>query len=448
MSIPPLAGLATYAEAAKPGYSVEENVSRFLRYAWIEKRMMEVGLYWLASTPEWEVKEALGLHLSLHADHAADIRVRVAEMRNPLPRMDVSPDPAIDQFFDELLTAETTLEKIVGLYGVVKPALLEAYQAHYAHSNPVIDHPTRRMIKHLIVDEEEIVAWGDAAVSAVVDSPAAQAKADQWQAHLQAYLENMGGMMGNGAKPAEVPPSRVQASFEPDFFPQRDDRFAMKWNFVNPQRQVSLNEDVPLDERILALMCRRIVEMDVPEYMTRIIVQSTDEPWEYYVEMTRQLWDEVRHASMGTIYFENRDVDWKRLIAIHPGMSIRLGTLSIQDAHNVLYAIEQNLMPAKTGKKLEYQISVNANEPLAAQIQDYDWADEVLHVHTGRKWLLPKTGLPSGEAVKRGWELRAQTVDVLSEYDDRGEQKNWWPAFVEEVLGRETAHQEFNLARM
>ena len=448
MQIPPLAGLATYEEAARVGYGVEENVSRFLRYAWIEKRAMEVGLYWLASTPEWEVKEALGLHVHLDADHAADIRVRVSEMRNPMPRMDVSPDPAIDQFFDELLTAKDTVEKIVGLYGVLKPALLAAYQAHYDKSNPVIDHPTRRMIKHILIEEEEIMEWGSVAVTAVNQSPSAQAKADQFQAHLNAYLQAMGGIMGDQVKRAELPPSRVTEPFTPDFFPQRDDRFAMKWNFVNPQRQVSMNENVPLDERTLALMCRRIVEMDVPEYMSRIIAETEDEPWEYYVELTRQLWDEVRHASMGTIYFENRGVDWKKYIAIHPGMSIRLGTLTVQEAHNVLYAIEQNLMPAKTGKKLEYEISVNANDPLAAQIQDYDWADEVLHVHTGRKWLLPKTGLPSGEAVKKGWDIRASTVDVLSEYDDRGEQKNWWPEFVQDVLGRETAHEEFNLVRM
>ena len=448
MQIPPLAGLATYEEAARVGYSVVENVSRFLRYAWIEKRAMEVGLFWLASTPEWEVKEALGLHLSLDADHAADIRVRVSEMRNPMPRMDVSPDPAIDQFFDELLTAQDTVEKIVGLYGVLKPALLAAYQTHYEKSNPVIDHPTRRMMKHILIEEEEMMAWGGQAVTAVITTPSTQAKADQFQAHLNAYLQAMGGIMGDVEKPADLPPSRVVEPCTPDFFPQRDDRFAMKWNFVNPQRQVSMNENVPLDERTLALMCRRIVEMDVPEYMTRIIAQTEDEPWDYFVELTRQLWDEVRHASMGTIYFENRGVDWKKQIAIHPGMSIRLGTLDIQDAHNVLYAIEQNLMPAKSGKKLEYEISVNANDPLAAQIQDYDWADEVLHVHTGRKWLLPKTGLPSGEAVKKGWELRRTTVDVLSEYEDRSEQKNWWPEFVQEVLGRETAHEEFNLVRM
>lgn len=447
MSIPPLAGLATYAEAAQPGYSVEENVTRFLRYAWIEKRLMDVGLYWLASTPEWEVKEALGLHLHQDADHVAAIRERVTDMRSPAPRMDVSPDPKIDQFFEELQSAENTRDKIVGLYGVLRPALLAAYQAHYDHANPVIDYPTRRMVRHILIEEEDAVAWGEAAVKAVTADAADQAHADQWQTHLEAYLAHMGGIMGDQEFKGELPPTNATKPFEPDFFPQRDDRFALKWNFVNPQRQVSVNEAVPLDERILALMCRRIVEMDVPEYMTRIIAEAQGEPWEYYTAMTRQLWDEVRHACMGTIYFENRGVDWKRLIAIHPGMSIRLGTLDSADAHNVLFAIEQNLMPAKTGKKLEYEISVNAADPLAAAIQDYDWADEVLHVHIGRKWLLPKTGLPSKEAVKRGVDVRAKTVDVLDGYEQNGEQFNWWPQFVREVLGRETAHEEFELVR-
>ena len=36
MPIPPLAGLATYERATDPGYSVEQNVKLFLRYAWIE----------------------------------------------------------------------------------------------------------------------------------------------------------------------------------------------------------------------------------------------------------------------------------------------------------------------------------------------------------------------------------------------------------------------------
>ena len=81
-------------------------------------------------------------------------------------------------------------------------------------------------------------------------------------------------------------------------------------------------------------------------------------------------------------------------------------------------------------------------------IQDYDWADEVLRVHNGRKWLLPKTGLSSGDAVKKSWEIRASTADILVPYEDRAEQNNWWPDFIRQVLGGETAQKEFNLERL
>ena len=139
MSLPPLAGLASYQQAAHIGYDVDANVERFCRYIWFEKRLMDVALCWLAPTPEWEVKEALGLHAHLGATHVAAFRKRVHEMRSPAPRMDISPDEAIDRFFEELLTATDTFEKIVGVYGVLRPALFQAYRAHYAHSNPVAD---------------------------------------------------------------------------------------------------------------------------------------------------------------------------------------------------------------------------------------------------------------------------------------------------------------------
>ncbi len=448
LQVPPLAGLATYSAASAVGYSVEENVALLLRYAWIEKRAMEIALHWLAPTPEWEIKEALGLHLHVDSQHVAALRARIGEMRSPAPRMDVTCDPALDRFFDELLTARDSIEKIVGLYGVLKPALLAAYRQHYAAINPVADYPTRYMLKHILVDEEETVLWGEQAVAVALQTPEAREGASVWSEHLAVFLAAAGGIGGDSPRPDPAPASRSTTRYEPDFFPQRDARFALRWTFVNPQRQVSLNEEAPLDERTLALMCRRIVEMDVPEYMTRIILEAKGEPWEYYVDMTRQLWDEVRHAMLGTVYFTAMEVDWKRLIAIHPGMSIRFLSLDVQDAHTVLYAIEQTLMPGNSGKRLEYEISRNAADPLAAQIQDYDWADEVLHVHIGRKWLLPRLNLRPSEAVDRGWALRATTADVLAQYEHLGEQVNWWPELVREALKRDSAITTFDLTRL
>ena len=119
-------------------------------------------------------------------------------------------------------------------------------------------------------------------------------------------------------------------------------------------------------------------------------------------------------------------------------MSIRLGRLPVRDAHLVLFAIEQNLMPGNTGKRLEYEISRNAHDALAAHIQDYDWADEVLHVHTGREWLLPRLKHETAGSCPERLGLRATTAGYVEEnMKQRGEQRNWWPDFgARKCLGR------------
>jgi hypothetical protein len=177
MSLPSLAGLCSHEQAAQPGYNIEETVQLLVRYAWIKKRAVETSLHWLNPTPEWEAKEALSLHLFQDTEHAGLIRTRVSEMRNPPPRMDVSPDPALDRFFDELLTAGDTLEKVVGLYGVLRTALLEALNRHYDHANPLVDHPTRRILRFIILEERDTVAWGQVALDELARSPEAQARA-------------------------------------------------------------------------------------------------------------------------------------------------------------------------------------------------------------------------------------------------------------------------------
>jgi hypothetical protein len=51
-AIPPLAGLATYAEAARLGYSVDQTVSLIRRYNYVERRLQEIGAAFMNPTPE------------------------------------------------------------------------------------------------------------------------------------------------------------------------------------------------------------------------------------------------------------------------------------------------------------------------------------------------------------------------------------------------------------
>jgi len=286
MPIPTLAGLCTYEEAARPGYSVADNVARMLRYAWIEKRAMETKLYWINPTPEWEVKEALSLHLYQDADHARLFRERIGEMRNPPPRMDVSPDERIDRFFEELWRSADTLEKLVGLYGFCGPRCGRLPPA-LQRSNPCRSHDAPLL--RFSCWKRGHLAW--AAPPRRADRVRRRPRAgDAWAVHLRAYLDAAGGIMAICRRRGLCEP-RATEPFQPDFFPRRDERFTGQWNFVFPPHEVARTPGVPVEEKTLALMCKRTLEMDVPEAMARMIAEAQDMPWAYYVDMCRQLWE-------------------------------------------------------------------------------------------------------------------------------------------------------------
>jgi hypothetical protein len=448
LGIPELAGVARYADAARIGFTVDENVRRLLRYHWAERGLMTTMLAHLTSTPTWEVKCALALHQWQSALRIDGLRQRIAEMRSPVPPLDTPPDPALDGFVEELLRARGEVELVTGVYGVGLPALLRSYREHISRTNPLVDHPTRQMMRPALADVEEAIAWGSTALAALVgEDPAAAARAREWTAHLTQYLHAGGGISGAEASAVRadspdaagpLPAPRAAEPFRPDFRPRRDARFAGQYNFEFPPHVVYNAPGVPADERNLALLCKRTLEMDVPEMMASFLVERTGEPWEFYRDYSRQLWDEARHAMMGTVAFEARGVDWSA-IPLNVGFALRLNRHATPiDRQIMLFAIEQSLMPSETGKPFERRTAEEAGDALSAHFHDYDWADEVLHAQIGRRQLR-RQGVTPQQATARAHEVHEATWRALDDYKALDDQRDWWPEFVQRVLGKETA---------
>jgi hypothetical protein len=265
-----LAGVATQATAARMGYSVSQNVERLLRFHWAERRLMAVLLSRIASTPEWEVKCALCLHQWYAAEHADALRKRISEMRHPVPPLDKAPDSALDAFFEELLRSADTLELVSGVYRVTLRAIRDGYVTHLERTNPLIDQPTRRMVRSFLIDIDEAIEWGERAFEALLGGDEGnRERAGRWEAHLSDYLEGAGGIAADLPRKTSLslPKPRAREPFTPNFHPARDERFSGQYNFNFPPHLVYNAPGVPADERNLALLCKRTLEMDVPEMM-------------------------------------------------------------------------------------------------------------------------------------------------------------------------------------
>jgi hypothetical protein len=409
IGVPALAGLCSLQEGARIGYSVDESVERLLRYHWIEKRLSEVCAARIPTTPEWEVKGAFSLHQWLDIEHADMFRRRIREMRQPMPRIDVAPDTVAEQVLQAVETAGGTTDLLRALIGT-RTWLLKAYRDHYHRANPVVDHPTRRLLRFIMLEEKETLSWTRQA--------------------LQGLTENSGADPG----PPEHP-----------FEPRRDGRFEESYNFNFPPHNVKPLAYVSAEERNLALLCKRLLEMDVPEMMASIVTERADQPWEFQLDYRRQLWDEARHSMMGEIAFESRRIDWTK-IPLNVGFALRLNLhATAQERQLLLYSIEQSLMPADTGKRYEFDIAVKAGDALSAHFQDFDWADEVLHAQIGRRWLKAE-GRHGADVLERGAAVHEKTWRALDEYRQRQPQRDWWSEFVQQVLGHPSEAKPEDLA--
>src|SRR5438105_11000213 len=114
--LPTLAGLASIADAAKPGLSIEACVARLKRYHYAFRRLHEILTARITAEPVYELKTGFSHHSYLCAEHVQALRNRVGEMREPPLGLEEVPHAALAVFFDEILAAPTTAELLVGVY--------------------------------------------------------------------------------------------------------------------------------------------------------------------------------------------------------------------------------------------------------------------------------------------------------------------------------------------
>src|SRR5947207_15737006 len=81
--LPSLAGLATIAEAARPGLGVEACVARLKRYHYAFRRLHEILTARITAEPIYELKTGFSHHSYLCSEHVMSLRNRVGEMREP-----------------------------------------------------------------------------------------------------------------------------------------------------------------------------------------------------------------------------------------------------------------------------------------------------------------------------------------------------------------------------
>jgi hypothetical protein len=300
-------------------------------------------------------------------------------------------------------------------------------------TNPLADAPSVRVCRFAQLELADMMSFGRQCIACLVDA-AARTAMQPWLQLLDACLAAAGGLDGAWTPSAQTITRQHSAKpYVYDRVPRRDERFQDLWNQSVNAESFLYNPDLPARPKTLMMLYKRLREIDVPEMMASIIIETKGQPGGYYRDMSRQLWDEARHAMMGEVGFVANGIDWTQARITH-NWSYRLNTeCTPLERHAVLYFIEQGLM-TRTGKRYEWEVSVASGDPLMATIQDYDWADEVLHAAMGREWYIPQVG-DWKQALDYGDKCWSKILSNWHAVRDQGltRHESWWPGIYRQA---------------
>jgi hypothetical protein len=200
-------------------FPVEDSARLIRHYRYAAERMMRILGGWIALTPELSAKLLMGRHVWDNAQHCDAWGRRLPELRAPA-QVSEPPNSAFVAFMDALESPERpeqTVERVVGVYRVLKPHLLSAYQAHLAQANAVYEPPTRRILARCAEDERRHIAAGEVVLRHLLQRAPLEPRALAWQRQLEALLKASGGVTGQGLPAAvRVKPAEESASLSDD----------------------------------------------------------------------------------------------------------------------------------------------------------------------------------------------------------------------------------------
>jgi uncharacterized ferritin-like protein (DUF455 family) len=360
-------------------FDVRQTAQLVARYHYIEAQLMRVMAGKLASLPEWEVKCLLGLHLWHDSLHAQDLLARLVELRWPR-KAALNPGAATLALMALLDDAPDSQALLSGIYRVIKPALAAAYAAHLAAAAPVADAPTCSILRRALAEEQQHITEGQLLLDSLAEVDA-DASAT-WEQRFRDALAAIGSLTMPGNVEREAATSFEGQAIKPaPSVAARDRRFVIELNGFS---------QAPSDSVSTArFMAHRDAdnEMHAAELLGRSLYEHPEMPWEYHVDMARQLWDEVRHAVLYQKYLEGLGGRLGDYPSIPGNYSYRIG---LDFAHR-LYDL--HLRGEKLGMPdlIRYREQARAiGDQAYMLLNDYVHADEVPHVKNGRwlNWLL------------------------------------------------------------
>jgi hypothetical protein len=182
-------------------YDVEATARRVRNFRYAEEWMMRILAGWVATVPELPVKTGLGKVIWEGAQAADELGKRLPELR--CGRKAVEASEAGNAGFAELVQAiaeperpDLTIEKLAGVFDVLKPHLATVYETTMRETDQIADAPTIEILDTIVRKTRRHVAWGQEVLDRLCDTDASRERRRKRAQELGEKLRACGGVTG------------------------------------------------------------------------------------------------------------------------------------------------------------------------------------------------------------------------------------------------------------
>lgn len=183
-------------------YDVESVALRVRNWRYAEEWMMMILGGWVATVPELPVKTGLGKIIWDCAVAADNLGKRLPELRCGTRVGQQSSRPGnqgFAEFIQEISAPESpdmTIEKLTGVFDVLKPHLLRVYEKFNRETDQICDAPTIELLEDISRKTQKHIAWGNTILNMLCKTDADRNRRKARAEALSARLAACGGVTG------------------------------------------------------------------------------------------------------------------------------------------------------------------------------------------------------------------------------------------------------------
>ena len=165
-------------------YDVEATARRVRNFRYAEEWMTMIMGGWVATVPEVPVKTGLGKVIWESAQAADELGKRLPELRCGRKAVAEPERP------------DLTIEKLVGLFDVLQPHLVEVYETTMRETDQIADAPTIEILDTIVRKTRRHIAWGQEVLDRLCETDALRERRRQRADELGEQLRKSGGVTG------------------------------------------------------------------------------------------------------------------------------------------------------------------------------------------------------------------------------------------------------------